>query len=114
MAKNLANVKEKKVKIELDRVRYVKFGFDAFALLEEKFGTLEKAMEALSEGKLATMKTLLWAGLQEDLADGEELTEKQLGKMLDFSRLNEVVSAITEAINNALPEVKEEASLKNE
>lgn len=104
MGKNLDNVREKRVAITLDRERYVKFGFEAFSLLEEKFGTLELAMKALDDGKMATLKVLLWAGLQDDLEEDEVLTEKQVGKMLDLDMLSTVVDTVTAAINLALPQ----------
>lgn len=104
MGKNLESIKEPKVKIMLDRVRYLKFGYEAFSLLEEKFGDLEKAMAAFSEGKLNTVSTLLWAGLQDDLAEGEVLTEKQVVKMLKLSQLAEIGDAIAQALKNAFPE----------
>lgn len=112
MGKNLENIKEQKVKIGLDRVRYVKFGFNAFALLEEKFGDLEKAMEAFSQGKMKNVLTLLWAGLQDDLAEGEVLTEEQLGKMLNLNQLKEIGEAIAKALQYALPD-SEEGNQKN-
>ena len=107
MGKNLDNVKEKRVAITLDKPRYIKFGFEAFALLEEKFGTLEQAMSALEEGKLNTLKTILWAGLQDGLEEDEVLTEKQVGKMLEIDMLSMIVAAITSAINQAMPQEQE-------
>lgn len=116
MGKNLDNIKEKRVPINLGGKEYlVKFGFEAFALLEEKFGTLELAMKKFEEGKMTTLCTLLWAGLQDGLEDGEVLTEKQVSRMLELDSLGGVVEVLTRAINAALPEEapKEAKNQKN-
>lgn len=111
MGKNLENIKEKTVKIKLDKERELKFGFTAFAILEERFGSLVSAMEALQSEKLSTILVLLWAGLQDSLEEGEVLTEKQLSKMLTMQELPKIMESLSTAINQGLPE-EEVASKK--
>lgn len=111
MGKNLSKVKEERVPIQLDRVRYLKFGFGAFSILEEKFGSLELALNALTDGKMSTIRLLLWAGLQDDLAEDEVMTEKQLEKMLSLRDLPMLMEALQTAIMSAMPE--EETKGKN-
>lgn len=117
MGKNLDNIKERKVPITLNgKEMHVKFGFEAFALLEDKFGTLEQAMSKLGDGKMSTLCTLLWAGLQDGLEEGEILTEKQVAKMLELDSLGTVMEVVTKAVNMALPQEspKETKNSKND
>ena len=105
MGKNLDNVKTKSVKINLDKERELLYDFNAFVELEEKFGTIEDAMEELQKGKLKNIRTILWVGL---LSEDEEITEKFVGKQLGLSKLQDIAEKINEALSNALPEVKEQ------
>jgi hypothetical protein len=109
MGKNLDNVKQKGVKISLDKDRILEYDFNAFVELEEKFGTIQGAMEQLQDGKLKNVRTILWAGLIEE---DETLTEKEVGKMIHLDKIQELAEKINEALSKALPEVKEEDKKK--
>lgn len=104
MSKVTRNVRLKKVKVTLDKDRVLLFDLNAFIELEEKFGTVDKALQALSDGSIKALRALLWAGL---LHEDENLTEKTVGALIGLGDLQEVAQAINEAVMSALPEIKE-------
>ena len=105
MGKNAENVKSKPVKVMLDKERLLNYDFNAFIELEDKFGSIEIAMEELQKGKLKNIRTILWVGL---LSEDEEIEEKFVGKQIGLNNLPEISEKINEALSKALPEVKEE------
>ena len=127
------NVRVKPVKIEIDgNVYEVKYDFNAFIELEEIYGSIEEAMEAMQgeivlgkDGKpiivkdednndvekrkfsLKAMRDFLWAGM---LFGDDKITKRTIGKLLEFGNFQYVVEKMMSAITGALPEkIKEEA-----
>ncbi|QPA31628.1 hypothetical protein [Thermaerobacillus caldiproteolyticus] len=97
------DVKVKKIPVQLDKERHLVFDLNAFCELEDKYGSQEEALNALGSGSFKAIRTFLWAGL---VHEDESLTEKEVGKMIDIANISELANAITEAVNNALPEPK--------
>jgi len=117
-----ANVKGAPVPLQLDKKRHLSFDLNAFIELEEKFGSIQDALDALQKldpgrraqkGKkrqdLKTFRTFLWAGL---VHEDDALTEKEVGKLINLETLDDVADAILGAVNAALPEVEED-DIKN-
>lgn len=101
MSSLLKRVRPKKVKLVLDKPRNLIYDLNAFAELEEEFGSIEEAMKSLEEGKIKSLIAILWAGL---VHEDEELTPKQVGSLIGLTDLQDVANALTEAISSALPE----------
>jgi len=97
-------------KIKLDKERHLLFALNAFCELEDKFGSIQKAFETLQKGSVKGIRTLLWAGL---IHEDEELSEKEVGKMITLENINEVIDILSKAISDAMPEVDEENKEKN-
>ena len=89
----------------MDKERTLVFDLNAFADLEEMFGSIDEAMQALQNGKIKALRAILWAGLKHE---DEELTEREVGKMITLNNMKEVMEGINTSINLALPEVSEE------
>lgn len=102
--KTLRNVKPKRISIDLDKDRTLCFDMNAFADLEEKYGSIDEALKLLQEGKISTLRTILWTGL---LADDETLTERQVGTFVGLTNIEFVMSKINECISDSLPVVEE-------
>ena len=98
----LKKVRPQKVQLMLDKPRNLVYDLNAFAELEEQFGTIEKAMEALEGGKIKAVISILWAGL---VHEDETLTPKQVGSIIGLTDLQEVADALGKAISSAMPEV---------
>jgi len=97
---NLTDIRPKTVKITLDKERSLLYDFNALAALEEEYGDIEKALDALARGSVKAIRAVLWAGL---LHEDETLTVKQVGKMLMPADIGRVGDAINEALRYAFP-----------
>ena len=99
----LRDIREITVPIELDRPRSLKFDLNAFAELEEKFGSMDAAFQAMQKGSMKAARTLLWAGL---LHEDETLTEKRVGSMVTLANMSGVMDKITNALTEAMPDAE--------
>ena len=103
----LNDIREITVPIELDRPRGLKFDLNAFAELEDKFGSMDAAFQAMQKGSLKAARTLLWAGL---LHEDETLTERKVGGLVTLANLSGIMDSITSALTAAMPDVDEVVS----
>jgi hypothetical protein len=98
---NVADIKTDGVEVILSGQQHViKFDLNAFAELEEKFGTIDKAMEVLQNGSIKGIRMLLLYGL---LHEDENLTERQVGAMVGINDLQALTVAITKSLGESLP-----------
>lgn len=103
---NLQDVKSKEVKIKLgDKERILAIDFNCFAELEEQYGDIQTAMEALQKGSIKAIRAFVYAAL---VADDETLTIKKVGKMLNMNCMEELSVALNEALGEALPQAEDE------
>lgn len=117
----MAKVKNVKQHIEPKKIlldgkeRTIQFDMNAFAELENKFGSIENAMNVLSGGKMNDVKTVMWAGLIHDEVEefdedtGEpikySITPYQVGKMIKNPQiLTEAMSVLMQAIDFGMPD----------
>jgi len=150
---NLEDIKAKGTEVILSgNKEYLKYDLNAFAELEERYGSINKAIDGLQgkiekdedgkplptfdeNGKVAKdkdgqdiprrsfsiklLRTLLWTGL---IYAKPDLTEQEVGALVDFSDLKNIIEAIGKAIQNSMPkltkeeenQVKAEAKFKEE
>lgn len=74
--------------------------------LEEKFGSIEDSFNEVSTGKFSTIRTFLHIALKAN--EGlENSTEQDIGRLIDYSDLENVLEVITNAMNNTLPEAED-------
>ena len=98
---NLSDIRQKKIPITLgEKTYHLHYDLNAFAELEEIYGSVEIAMNALCEGSVKAIINVLRAGL---LHENETLTQKEVGKMLDLSNIKAVGELINQAIIEAMP-----------
>jgi len=112
---NLNDIKVSGVPVEIGGKTYnLKYDFNAFAVLEEKYGSIEEVFSRLREmGEksgmppylFSTIRALVWAGI---LHENESLSEKDIGSMLTLRNIAPIVEKVTEAIGRAMPELTEE------
>ncbi len=98
---NANDVRIKPIPITLDKPRTLYFDFNAFIELEEIYGDIKTALEGVEGLKLKPIRDMIWAGL---IHEDEQLTPKQVGKMLNMANIHEIASKITEALGISLPE----------
>ncbi len=99
----LQDIREIAVPITLDKPRTLRFDLNAFAELEEKFGSMDAAFQAMKKGSLKAARALLWAGL---LHEDETLTEKGVGAMVGLQNIGGIMEIIADAMNRAMPETE--------
>lgn len=99
---NVNNVKSKTTPITLsDGVkRELKFTLNALAEMEDKYGSVEEAFKALEKNSIKAIRFVLWAGL---LHTDENLTEQQVGNLIDVQCMEEIMSQVSTALNNDMP-----------
>lgn len=101
---NLQDVRQKGAKVNLGgRVYTLRYDLNAFAELEDKYGSVEEAMKKLETGSLKAVRTLIWAGL---IHEHEELTEKEVGAQITPGALEELSEALNAAMTEAMPDSK--------
>jgi len=92
---------KKSVKIHLGgRFHSLRYDFNALVALEDTLGIpISRWTDIISEQMgVRTIRTLVWAGL---LHENEDITLKDVGEMLDISKLDDVSSKVLEAVDLA-------------
>lgn len=105
---NLNDARAKAIKITLsDGVeREVRFTLNAMAELEDRYGSVEAAFDALENNSMKAVRCVLWAGL---LHTEENLSEQQVGNLIDVTCMNDLMRSMTEAFDVAMPDAPKEA-----
>lgn len=89
------------VDIDLDKPRKLRYDMNALCELEDVFD--KPIMEVLAEIEtgmsIKLVRAVLWAGL---IHEDEELTQRQVGTMIDMSNIMEVQEKLTEAISTSM------------
>ncbi|MFZ3172077.1 MAG: hypothetical protein WA118_08865 [Carboxydocellales bacterium] len=104
------DVKIKPITVVLDKERSLVFDLNAICELEEKYGSMQGAMDAMSKGSMKAVRTLLYAGLKHE---DDSLTEEIVGKLIDISNMAFVGDALNSAVSLSLPSGNDEEG-KNE
>ena len=84
---------------------------NAFVEIESVYGSIDEAMEAMEQGGLRAIRAMLWASMLHECPD---LTEQAVGRWVTFGNMEEVSTALAEAIKIAMPEVSEEEMQKQQ
>lgn len=111
---HVQDIRPKAVHITLAdcKCRTIKFDLNAFAELEKRYGSVEKAMNILQEGSVTGLRNILWAGLIHDEAiidpltgepTGYNITPYSIGSMIEPSSIQAVSIKLSEAIMSTLP-----------
>ena len=108
---NLKDVRSSSVRITLnDGVeRELSFTLNAMAELEDKYGSVDAAFKAVEANSMKALRFVLWAGLSHS---DENLTEQQVGNLIDIQRMHEISAAMEQAFGNDMPD-KNEGTLPN-
>lgn len=99
---NIKDVKSKKKTITLlDGVeRTIKFDLNAMAELEDKYGSVDAAFEMLDKNSIKALRFILWAGL---VHEDENLTERQVGSLIDMQYMSELMETLGDAFEGDMP-----------
>lgn len=99
---NVNDVKNKVVKITLlDGVeRTLRYDLNAMAELEDRYGSVDAAFEAMDKNSIKAIRCVLWAGL---LHEDESLTEQKVGSLIDMQYLQTLMESVGQAFNADMP-----------
>lgn len=100
---NVKDVRAKAVKITLnDGVeRTLKFTLNALAELEDKYGSVDAAFALLDENpSIKALRFILWAGL---MHEDPNLTEQQVGNLIDIQYMQELMASLGTAFESDMP-----------
>jgi hypothetical protein len=90
-------------KIELDKERVLRYSLNAISLYEEKTGEpLAVALRELTKHSFKAIRRVIWAGL---LHEDPELTEEQVGEMIEFDQIQGLVVAINSVLGTRAPAI---------
>ena len=100
---NIKKLKREPVVVDIgDGIeRKLRYTLNSFALIEEKYGTIDKAMEALKSGSIAAVRFALWVGL---IHEDENLSEHYVGNQIDLSDLEYLAEKMNKAMIGDLPQ----------
>lgn len=100
---NVKDVKSKDIKITLnDGVeRTIKFTLNALAELEDRYGSVDEAFKQLDNNSIKAVRCILWAGL---IHEDPDLTEQQVGNLIDIQYMQELMASLGEAFDADMPE----------
>lgn len=94
----MANRKRGFVEIELDgKERKLRYSLNALAELEDKLGIPLSELNEVNMG-MKQIRAFLWAGL---IHENPELTEREVGDMVDFDNMEYISEKIGEAFKTA-------------
>lgn len=105
---NIADVKPKAIKIALsDGVqRTVRFTLNALAELEDRYGSVQIAFDKLEkENSMKALRCILWAGF---LHESPDLTEQEVGNLIDIAYMQELVGSLNSALGQDLAPEEEQ------
>ena len=98
------DIRQDGVIIKLDKERHLIFDLNALCTLEEEYGDINKAFEAISKNnKMKDIRHILCLALQNE---DDSVTERKTGKLINIQNMKYVVEKITEALAVSTPEVK--------
>lgn len=102
---NVKDVKSKDIKITLnDGVeRTIKFTLNALAELEDRYGSVDEAFKQLDNNSIKAVRCVLWAGL---IHEDPELTEQQVGNLIDTQYMQELMASLNDAFDSDMPVAK--------
>lgn len=111
----MSNVRDAKPRVKTitlnDGVeRELRFTLNAMAELEDKYGSVDAAFEALNKGSIKAARFIMWAGL---LHNNEGLTETQVGDLIDLDCLSAVMESVGNAMGDDLPPADDASQLPN-
>lgn len=108
---NITDIRQsERVMIMLDKERELKYTLDSFGELEDKYGSVDVAFEALENQKVRDVAYFIWVGLTHE---DEEITPKQVARLIPIGKMGVMMELITKAISTDMPDNGEEEKNPN-
>ena len=103
---NIEKLRHPKITIVLDddKERVMKYTLNSFAEMEERYGSVDAAMEAMDGQSIKAVRFMLWAGL---VHEDPELTEQYVGANINILDLEAMAKIMTSTMTADLPAPEE-------
>lgn len=100
----MSALKDGRVPFELDKTRYLLFDLNAVDAVTDKYGSFENLGDVIDPTSnhqyMKDLRYLVALMINEGAPEGEpELTEKQVGKLINMSNMVAAMNAVTAAIS---------------
>lgn len=112
MAKKSTVMKDEGIKVTLadGKKHELKFDLNTLCTLQDKFGDdVLGVLGGLDESNFKSIRSILHAVLAH-----EGLSESEVGSLITMSNITDVVEALQQAMESAVPEADEETQIDNE
>ena len=93
-------IKDEGVKIMMDKERTLKFDLNALCELDESGMGFEQIITGLEERNFKKVRTILHAVMAHE--EDDDFTEKQAGALVNMHNIEEVITALGEALSKAM------------
>lgn len=100
---NADQVKVKRVPIMLDKKRNLVMDMNALCAIEQEYGSIDEAFMGMQRKSVGAIRTILWAGILHEFPEGKEPTQKEMARYVGLHNLKDILEAVTEAFDEALP-----------
>ena len=110
---NLTDIKKQKsltIKLADGNEYELRFTLNAMAELEERYGDVDKAFNAMDKGSFKAIRCVLWAGLQDK---HPELTEQMVGSLIDMASMHEMMGQLNAGLSQDLPDIEGDQNVPN-
>jgi hypothetical protein len=98
---NVNKVKRPPIYITLDKERQLKYTLNSFALMEDRYNSVDDALKAMEGGSVKAVRFMLWVGL---IHEDKTLTEEQVGDMIELSDIEDIAQKMNEVMTVDLPD----------
>ena len=95
-------MKDKGVKILLDKERTLKFDLNALCILQDEFENLDEAFKGLGKKDFKVIRKLIYAVLAHE--EDDSFNEKKAGSLVTIQNITEVAEALAEALSDSMPD----------
>lgn len=92
----MANKQKGYVEVELDKTRTLRYTMNALAEIEDQLGVPLSEMENISM-TMKNIRVILFCGL---MHEDKELTQEDVGEMVDLQNMEEVQKKVAEAFGS--------------
>lgn len=103
---DLKKIRRKEIIVDLDRPRKLVYDLNAFAEMEDAYGSVDEAIVVMEKGSIKAVRFMLWAGL---VSDDPTLTVQDVGALVGLADLGELAEHMNDAMSLDLPERVEES-----
>lgn len=105
---NVNDVRIKKVTVELDKTRTLLYDLNAFAEMEDRYGSIQAILDDVSKGSIKALRLVLWAGL---IHEDDSLSPYDVGKWIKFADIARVSELLGKALELTQPTPEQEELL---